>query len=245
MKIMIVDDEKPIRQWFKIILSEIDKVEVVGDFSNGRDALEKIEELKPDIIFTDILMPIMNGVELIKNVKNQYPHVEILILSNYDDFEYVSKGLKYGARDYLLKAQSDDEDIIQFLNEVESTCNITNIDMQNEIADNTTFDNGWVVSEIKKYIIDNYNQPITLVSLAEKFNYHPDYLSQIFKQYTGENFKTYLINIKMETAKELLKSGNYLVKDIASMLGYSNEMYFSTAFKNYTGVSPSQFGKIF
>ncbi len=93
--------------------------------------------------------------------------------------------------------------------------------------------------------MQNYGEPITLSTLAEKFNYNADYLSQLFKTHTGENFKSYLIRIRMEQAKKLLLSGNMRIKDIALELGYSNEMYFSTAFKNYTSMSPQQYSKRF
>ncbi len=123
MKVIIVDDEKPIRQWFLFVLSKMEGVEVVGTYANGEQALEACRTQEPDVIFTDILMPVMNGLELIRQVKEKYPHIEILILSNFDDFEYVSKGLKYGARDYLLKAQADDHDIIGFLQRIEEVKN--------------------------------------------------------------------------------------------------------------------------
>lgn len=237
MKIAIVDDEKPIRQWFSYILGKIEGVEITGSYSNGQNALLECKTHKPDVIFTDIKMPVMDGIELIENIKADYPEIEVVILSNFDDFEYVYKGLKLGAEDYLLKSQADDEKIVEVLGLLREKLKAGKIPERKVEKEY----NSQIVREMITYIREGYAGNLKLASLARELNYNSDYLSQIFKKDTGKNFNTYLIEVRMEKAKELLLQGNYKIREVAEAVGYTNEMYFSTAFKGYTGVSPKRF----
>ncbi|MBS7176070.1 MAG: response regulator [Clostridiales bacterium] len=84
LKVMIVDDEKPIRQWFEFILRDIPDMDIhiIGSYPNGQVALKACETELPDVIFCDIIMPVMNGIELIRQAKERYPSVEVLTLES-------------------------------------------------------------------------------------------------------------------------------------------------------------------
>ncbi len=241
MKVMIVDDEKPIRQWFEFILRDIEdmNIDIIGSYQNGKLALEACENEVPDVIFCDIIMPVMNGIELIKQVKEKYPQVEVLILSNFGDFDYVYQGLRFGAFDYLLKAKSDDEDIIRVMRQIQEKLEKNKAEEIDDFKENDY--QHTVIKKIIKYIKENYNKIIKLSDIAKNFGYNADYLSQIFKKYTGKSFATYLTEIRINEAKKLMDSEENKIKDIALKVGYSNEMYFSTAFKKCTGVSPTEY----
>jgi len=110
LKVVIVDDEKMIRDglvhtmpWDKM------QIEVVGSAENGRVALNIIREKKPNLVLTDIRMPEMDGIELLKALKTEMPNTKVVILSGYDDFQYAQSALKYGAVDYLVKPVNADE----------------------------------------------------------------------------------------------------------------------------------------
>lgn len=96
---------------------------------------------------------------------------------------------------------------------------------------------------IKRYVQQHYADDITLDVLAEKVYLTRNYLSQIFKQETGENYNSYLTRIRMEKAKELMLGGNYKIFEISQMVGYKNNAYFSQLFKKYTGLNPSEFNQ--
>jgi two-component system, response regulator YesN len=101
-KLLIVDDESLLRQGFMHMTDwSAHGFQIIGEAGNGREALEMIIQKSPDIIVTDIKMPVMDGVELTKAVKEKYPHIQVVILSSYDDFEYVRKTLRLGAFDYI------------------------------------------------------------------------------------------------------------------------------------------------
>ncbi|MDZ7542871.1 response regulator, partial [Clostridium perfringens] len=103
-KVLIVEDEFIMRQGMKHMLEwEREGFTIVGEATNGQEALELIDTLKPNIIISDIVMPILNGVDFSKIVQKKYPDLQIIILSSYDNFEYVKNTLLNGAVDYILK----------------------------------------------------------------------------------------------------------------------------------------------
>ena len=108
IKILIVDDEKLIRDGLKIILSTYDDIEVVGLCEDGYNALNFIRENPVDIILMDIRMPKCDGVLGTRLIKEEFEDIKILILTTFSDMEYIQEALKYGASGYLLKDSSYD-----------------------------------------------------------------------------------------------------------------------------------------
>ena len=106
IKVLIADDQELIRESLKIILGAHDNIEIVGVVGNGYEVLETLKKHKVDIILMDIRMPKMDGVYCTKVVKEQYPEIKIVILTTFDDDEYIFGALKYGASGYLLKGIS-------------------------------------------------------------------------------------------------------------------------------------------
>lgn len=118
LKMLIVDDENQIREGLRHILEwEEYNIEICGEASNGKEALEQIELCHPDVLITDMKMPVMDGLELLSRVKDKYPRIKSVVLSGYDDFSLVRKAMKYGAFDYLLKPAGKNE-LIQILEEL-------------------------------------------------------------------------------------------------------------------------------
>ena len=117
-RIILVDDEEEVR---KGIIRKIDwealGFQVVGDAENGQDALEKIEQLEPDVVMTDIRMPYMDGLTLTSWIRQKYPSVKVLIFSGFDDFEYAQKAIKLNVTEYILKPVNVEE-LTRILNRV-------------------------------------------------------------------------------------------------------------------------------
>lgn len=109
IKIMIADDQELIRESLKIVLSEKNNIKITHTVSNGFQVLQKIKLEEPDIILMDIRMPNMDGVECTKQVKEKYPQIKIIILTTFDDDEYVFNALRYGASGYMLKGDNIDK----------------------------------------------------------------------------------------------------------------------------------------
>lgn len=103
-RILVVDDEILVRQGIKHILNwEQDGFQIVGEASNGREALELIETLRPHIVLTDIVMPVMDGEELTRLIKHNWPEIEVIVLSSFSEFDYVRSTFQSGVSDYILK----------------------------------------------------------------------------------------------------------------------------------------------
>ena len=109
IKILIADDQELIRESLKIILDMNSDIKVIGLAENGNKVLEIVQKHLPDIILMDIRMPELDGVLCTKIIKEKYPDVKIIILTTFDDDEYVFYALKYGASGYLLKGCSVQE----------------------------------------------------------------------------------------------------------------------------------------
>lgn len=104
ISILVADDDKIIRKGLtKIIENSMEEFKVIGEAANGSAALEKIKELKPDILITDIKMPIMDGIELINNIKKLSLKTRSVVLSGFDDYKFIRETFKNGAVDYILK----------------------------------------------------------------------------------------------------------------------------------------------
>ena len=109
VKIAIVDDQQLIRESLKIILDTDEEFEVVAVLESGKKILEFIEKEEVDIVLMDVRMPEMSGVECTRKIKKTHPDVKVIILTTFDDDEYIYDALKYGASGYLLKGCSLDE----------------------------------------------------------------------------------------------------------------------------------------
>jgi two-component system, NarL family, response regulator NreC len=103
IRILLADDHAVVRQGFKMILDAQPDMEIVGEAGNGREAVELIEKLKPDVVVMDVAMPELNGIEATRRVAGSVPHARVVALSMHKDSVYVREVLRAGARGYLLK----------------------------------------------------------------------------------------------------------------------------------------------
>lgn len=108
IKVLLADDQELIRQSLSFVMSRQEDIEMVGTAANGREALELVEEKQPDVVLLDIRMPEMDGVECTRRIKQEFPGIKVIILTTFDDDDYVFDALRYGASGYLLKGVSVD-----------------------------------------------------------------------------------------------------------------------------------------
>lgn len=103
IRVLVVDDHAILRDGIRSLLENQDDIIVVGEADNGADAIEFVKKVQPDIILMDISMPRMNGLEATRSIKEQFPQVKVLILTQYDSREYIAPALQAGAAGYILK----------------------------------------------------------------------------------------------------------------------------------------------
>ncbi len=103
VRVLLVDDHPVVRAGLRYVLEQGDRLVVIGESESGRDAIRLTGELKPDVVFMDITMPDMNGIEATREIKARYPAAKVLVVSTHSDDEYVLGALEAGADGYLLK----------------------------------------------------------------------------------------------------------------------------------------------
>jgi DNA-binding NarL/FixJ family response regulator len=116
-RILLADDHAVVRQGFKMLLAAQPDMEIAGEASNGREAVEAAERLRPDVVVMDVAMPELNGIEATRRLAASVPHARVIALSMHKDSVYVREILRAGARGYLLK-DSDAEDLVSAIRAV-------------------------------------------------------------------------------------------------------------------------------
>ena len=198
IKILLADDHTIVRQGLARLLEDQTDLRVVGEATNGRMALEKATELKPDIVIMDIAMPLMNGIEAAKRIRKQLPETKILILSMYSHEHYIHQLLETGISGYLLK-DSSGRDIISAIKAA----------MKGE-----TF----LSPSISKKVVESYLSPQKSSSMEERYKQLSNREREVF-QLIAEGHSTKRIGEMLYVSVSTVKShkGNIMEK-----LGISN-----------------------
>lgn len=245
MRIVVVEDEENMRvSLVKMIQSINPEYKVVGAANNGNEGVNLISLLLPDLVLTDIRMPQMDGLEMIQVLNQKNIKVHFVIISAYSDFEYAQKAIRLGVGDYLLKPVSynDLERTLLVLSDskISRKLKFTHIEELYPVPENANP----IVKEAISYIKDNYSKPICMKDIAEKYNITYEYFSRIFSTDMHIGFTAFLKEFRMNTAQQLLISSDYMIQDIASMVGYDNINYFCKVFKETTGYTPTTYARV-
>ena len=205
--------------------------QVAGTAQTGDQALALIEKLSPDLVVTDIRMPVMDGITLLTKVREQFPFTKFIITSGFSDFEYTKKAITLKVSDYLLKPV-DSEELKEALSKIKQEFQIAGNDYEEVFnARTAAMTPTQIATLLKDFIVRNYSEDINLNLIADNMNYSPSYLTKIFCQVYGCTPSKYLINLRMSHAQRLLIHESGLsVKQIGEMCGYHDQGYFSRIF---------------
>ena len=211
--------------------------QLLKSFENGSRALDYLRVHKVDVVLTDIKMPVMNGLELAKELKDLSPDTLVIFLSAYRSFDYACEALDYGVRNYIVKSAKYD-DLIEIFTSLKEELDNKTARVQPAAPSPALQPDNQIIRQVMEAIDSNVAHA-SLQYLADLVQINPVYLSRLFKEKTGMNFSDYILKKKMEMAATLLKSTNSTIYEISEMTGYSNDKNFSRAFKKYYGVSPT------
>ncbi len=247
IRVLIVDDEPIIRFGIKALIDwGKEGFEVVGEYANGIAALDTMLSQPVNIVITDIKMPLMDGLTLTREVMKLNPSCKVILVSSYNDFEYVREGLKLGVVDYILKHSLEPEELLEALRKCKERLD----EEAHEPSASTAEPRGRAYGEpelhaehnpIEKaleYIGKHDLRTITLQEVADAVHVSKSYFSVLFKKTTGHNFIDYVIGLRLEKAKELLADSNLKIYVISEQAGFNDVKYFSKLFKKTCGVSP-------
>jgi len=240
---IVAEDEERMRDFLVRKTMEIDRnFDCVGMAADGEDAVEQVERHLPDLLITDIKMPVLGGLDLIAQIRRTNPDMRIVIVSGYSEFEFAQRAMELGVDDYLLKP-IDVEKFRQILlrtrirleasaGMVEAEFGLDSID-----AAKTEF-----AKTVLLYLQENYQQPFSLEHLASAFGCKAAYLLRLYRKVMGSTPTQDLIHLRIERAKRLLTGHPALeIKQVSAAVGYDDPLYFSRLFKRETGLTPSTF----
>ncbi len=235
-RVMLIDDEEPTRMLLRksIDWSSLD-MEVVGEAGSGIEAINKIDELRPNIAFVDVCMPFMGGIEFSRLAANRYPRLKIIILTAFDEFEYARQCIGLKVYGYILKPIVRTE-IYEILKKVTRLADEPDWEAEGEHEIEPS-----AVRRIARYVEDHYtDSSLNLTSIAQTFGFNSSYLSRRFKSEIGSSFIEHLTECRMRKAMSMAKL-NEKMFCTATAVGIPDPNYFGRCFKKFTGISYSEY----
>jgi YesN/AraC family two-component response regulator len=241
-RIVVAEDEEIARRALRLLCERSRcPVEVACEARTGRQVLEALEQVNPDIILMDVVMPGMDGLETARLVRARFPGTKVAIVSAYDTFDYAQQALRAGAVDYLLKPVRP-EQLEAFLARLCSELDTERAPrlsaaLPAESAGPDVLPHAYVLRRAREFIAMHYAQSLSLEQLAGQVALSPPYLSRIFRQEMGCTYIEYLTRVRVEAAKRLLRTTTLSLAEISAAIGYQNPNYFSTLFKAREGLT--------
>lgn len=205
---------------------------LVEGVSDGRQAVDKVEQLAPQLVFMDIEMPVLSGLEAATIIRQQHPDVKIIFLTAFDRFDYAVGALRAGGDDYLLKpfdkAQID-------------ACLHKFLPLEETAADAEKIEQSPFQLQFSVWIRHHYVEDISLEQAASSMGMSSFYFSRLFRASYNRTFLEYLTAYRIDRAAELLRTTDVPVREIAPRIGYADSNYFSKVFKRHFGVTPTEY----
>lgn len=240
-RVLLVDDEQIILKGLMKVVSWADYgCEVAGTASDGREGMKLIRDLRPDILFTDIRMPNLDGLEMIAAVKSEFPRMQVAVLTAFRDFDYAQKAIRLGVSRYLLKPSKMDEikeaiqSMTQALAKLPPEEKAPEEDAQSASA-------SFVVNAALQYIEKHCTEHLSLQEVAEHVYVSQWHLSKLINRYLNQSFFDIVNATRIEKSKALLKDPSLKVHEVADRVGYSDVAHFSKIFKKVVGRSPVEY----
>ncbi|WP_248926889.1 response regulator transcription factor [Paenibacillus hamazuiensis] len=240
--VLLVEDERWVRVSLKRIIEKTGMpFQVVHECANGLEALDWLKQHDADVVLTDIRMPVMGGMELARQLQEERPEQDVVIITGHDDFELVQSALRAGVCDYLLKPievgdmKTSLQRLQKRLHQRESRPAEAHVERDPaELS---------AVEQVVRLIKERMPGEITLQEAAAHVHLNASYLSQLFKLQMKTNFVDYVLTLRMEEAKRLLAKTSLRISEIAERLGYTDVSYFSNTYKRTMGQTPSEYRK--
>lgn len=244
-KLLIVEDNEELRSYLAHYLSRDYQI---LESSNGQLALETVSKETPDFIISDVMMPVLSGMDLCRQLKSNIEtcHIPIILLTSLAEREDIIKGLNAGADDYITKPF----DLSVLQTKIAGIINNRRL-YHKKFIDKSAFDEeSAIINELDKkfmekvvgYIEDKMMQEdFSIDTLSLEMAMSRSVFFKKIKSLTGQSPQDLIRDIKMKKATTLLSEKKYNIGEIAYLTGYPNAKYFSTAFKKYYGKTPSEY----
>ena len=247
--VILVDDEALILKGLSTVIPWKEMgCEVVGTATNGQTGLDLVRKLKPDILFTDIRMPNMDGLTMLAALGSEFPRMQTVVLTAYRDFDYARQAITLGVCRYLLKPSN--------LNELKEALRVM-VEKLNQLPaedaeqpenaegpDGASEAGNFIVNAALNYMRENcMQQHLSLSDIADHVYVSQWHLSKLLNRETGKSFFDLLGSMRIEKAKSLLRTPGMNIQEVAEGTGYTDVAHFSRTFKKLTGQTPGEYRK--
>lgn len=237
-RVVLIDDENIILEGLKTVVKWQDYgCEVVGTANDAETGAALIRSLHPHILFADIRMPGTDGLTMLKNIRQEFPDLQVTILSGYSDFLYAQEAIRLGVTRFILKP-SKMGDIKEALAAMTQKLSAENIPENEEVQEST---GNFIVTQALQYMENNYASKLTLQEVADSCFVSQWHLSKLLNRFRNKSFYEILNDIRIRHAKELLASKNLKISDVSDMTGYADPAHFAKIFKKHEGVSANEY----
>ena len=246
MRVIVAENEQRAREGICRMLNSVpEDVQVVAQASNGETALELIRQLKPDVVFTDIKMPYMDGIQLIRSARENGLKTEFVVLSAYADFQTAKQCISLDVTEYMLKPLTKG-DLEKVLSRLSARVKGQNVYLSPKEKDDGSLRSQYpdahpMVLRALDMIEKGYQNKITQTDLAEKLGISSQYFSYIFSRHVGEGFAAFLKEYRIRQAIRLFEEGEVDKNEIAYKVGFSDVKYFYRVFREVTGKNVSEY----
>ncbi|MCR5836475.1 MAG: response regulator [Lachnospiraceae bacterium] len=238
MKLLVADDEDTIRKGVvKYIKLHSNRFDKIYEAENGQETIDVILTYQPEIVLLDVQMPLITGIEVMREITKAGLNPVIIILSGYDDFKYAQQAIKYGAKEYLLKPIRAN-DILEC---VEKWANKLFGDVDKDVNVDEEASTNHFIRETCDYISEHYMEDISLSYMADYLGISSGYLSTLFAQNVKCGFVDYLNQVRIGRACSYLEQNYLKTYEVAYKVGFRDEKYFSKVFKKMMGMSPREY----
>lgn len=234
-KAMIIDDNKVLADTLASqAIWEKNGFEIAAVCYDSLSGANAISEYKPDLIVTDIRLPGIDGLKMIQSVREEVPHVQIVVISAYDDFQYAQRALRLGAMDYLLKPFSHED--------LEGTISkIADFLRQNDDETGEPEAVHSLTEPILQWMEEHLDQRITAEMVAREFYMSTSRLNKLMQKHSQKGFRDIYMDLRMKKAKELLSDVRNCISDVAIKTGFQSYASFYRAFVRIANISPTRY----
>jgi len=262
-KVMIIDDEDTIREGLRSVINwEEHNCSIIAEAEDGDEGVKLVTSLKPDIIFTDVRMPGLSGLEMVSKINELHHRCIIVILTGFREFEYAQQAIRLGAFRLILKPTNTDE-LLQTIDDATAELKKQDIS-QNEVfnlrtklkefygitqaekfgatdSKESSTNSRYLVAKAIDILKSNYFENLDLKYVSDQLYISTWHLSKLLKKETGSNFIDILNEIRIEESKKMLLSPQFKIYEVAEKTGYTDVPYFTKLFKKHTGQTPMEF----
>lgn len=241
--VLIVEDELLEQEFLKtVVLDELSTKDRVLTCVSGVEAVKLARQSRPDVIFMDILIPEMDGLSAIKEIRKFAPGACVMILSASSDFSYAQTAISLNVYEYLLKPVKPAAFRQIFRRALESVSEkqaVSN-DEKHAVSDN---DHHSFIEKSIDYICENFKGKLTLQMVASNVFMNTQYFSRMFKKELGVTYTDYVNSLRIKYACKLLENTDYPAYRISSECGFTDPSYFNRVFYQHMKMTPKKYKK--